>query len=692
MKRKSLVLLTLLGLAVSFPVARYADEGMWTFDNPPLKLWKEKYGFTPTQQWLDHLRLSTVRVNTGATGAIVSPDGLIMTNQHVGRDSVSKLSTAENDYVRNGFYAGTRQGELKCKDTEITLLTSYLNVTDRVQAAAKGAPSLKDADLARRAMMAAIEKEESAKTGLKCEVITLYNGGEYWLYRFKKYTDVRLVFSPEEQIAYFGGDYDNFTYPRFCLDITFFRVYENGVPAHTENFFKWSEAGPKEGELIFVPGFPGATARLLTLAQLRYQRDTGNPIQKAVWMARKNALVKYASRGAEQARQANVPRLGLENSLKRLIGQMEGLGNPRVFRKKEDDETALRQAVARNGELQEAYGDAWTQIEMAYRGLPAMAKRLAYTNLDASRLAQTASSFVRLSDELTKPSGKRYAEFRDERLPALKNTLTSTAPFYPEMEEALLTVWLEEAKENLGGADPFVKSVLGGMSPAEVSKKAVSGSRLADPAFRRELFEGGAAAIKASQDPLLDLARKVEPLIRELRQWREENIESIEAAAGERIAKARFAVYGKNLYPDANSNLRIEYGNVAGYEQGTTLVPYKTTFFGLFDRAASFANKFPFTLPQRYIDGRGKLDLNTPLNFAYSADTIGGNSGSPVVNTKAELVGINFDGNIQKLPNRYLYIDEAEGSRAVGVHSAAIIEALTKLYGAGSLVSELRGK
>jgi hypothetical protein len=503
---------------------------------------------------------------------------------------------------------------------------------------------------------------------------------------------VRLVFSPEEQIAYFGGDYDNFTFPRYDLDITFFRVYENNQPAKVEHYLKWASKDVTEGDLVIVPGFPGSTARLLTAAQIRYHRDVGNPLQMQVWTSRSAALKKYSERGAEQQRQASQTIRSLENSIKRMVGQQSGLENPRIFKKKEDEEAALRKAVAAKPEWQRAYGDAWSQIEKAYAALPAMSKRIAFSNLTASRLGTIASNFVRYAEEIRKPNDQRYEEFRDNRLEALKRNLLSPAPIYPEMEEAILAAWLEEGRKTLEDNDPFIRAAIGNSTPAEVAKRVVTGSKLHDLSFRKALFEAGADAISKSDDPLVELARKVEPIVRELRAWNEEKIQSVETSAGEKIANARFAVYGKTVYPDANFNLRIEYGTVAGYEEDTTLVPFKTTFFGLYDRANSFNEKPPYHLPPRWKDAKSVIELSTPLNFVYSADTIGGNSGSPVINRNAEIVGVNFDSNIQKLPNRYLYIDEREGARAIGVHAAATIEALQKLYGAGKLVEEIKGK
>jgi hypothetical protein len=678
---------------------------MWTFDNPPRKQWRENYKFDPPDSWLEHLRLSSVRVE-GASASFVSADGLVMTNQHVGRSAVQKLSTAERNLIKDGFYAPTRRDELRCPDFEASVLVSYEDVTGRVKAAVKRIASDKEASAQRGAEIAVIEKESNDKTGLRSEVITLYNGGEYWLYRFKKYSDVRLVFAPEEQIAYFGGDYDNFTYPRYNLDITFFRAYENGAPAKTEHYLKWSAKGADQGEFVVLSGNPGSTARLLSVAQLRYHRDTGNPLQMQSWTARRDALQRYASKGSEEARRASTPRLSLDNSIKRLVGQQAGLHNVRLMSRKEDDEKQLRSEVARRADLQRNYGTAWSQIEIAYRGLSTMGKRIAFSTLTpsrvdsfattfsnpVSRLAAIATVLVRYSEEVAKPNDQRYEEFRDSKLDSLKTGLMSGAQIYPDMEEALLASWLEGVQKALGTQDPFVRAALGGSTPAEAAKRAVAGTKLADVASRKALLEGGAAAIAKSDDPMIGIARRVEPTIRRLRSWYEDRVLSVEAAAGQRIAEARFAVYGKTISPDANSHLRLSFGKVLGYEEDTTLVPYRTTFYGLYDRAESFGQKPPFDLPDRYAKGRPSLDLSTPFNFVYTADTIGGNSGSPIINAAGEIVGVNFDSNIQKLPNRYMYIDENEGSRAIGVHSAAIIEALRKLYGAEKLAAEILGR
>ena len=689
---KKLILIAMLTALAIEPLSLYADDGMWTFDNPPRKQWKERYNFEPTDAWLEHLRLASVRLNDGGSGSFVSPDGLMVTNQHVASGQLQKVSTKEKDYTKEGFYARTNEEELKCPDLECNVLVSCEDVTARVQSAVKPGASDKEASEQRKAVTAAIEKEAIGKTGLKCEVISLYSGGEHWLYRFKKYTDIRLVFAVEEQIAFFGGDYDNFTYPRYDLDVAFFRAYEDGKPAKTPHFFKWSAAGPADRELVILPGNPGSTARLLTLAQIQYQRDVGNPLQRQVWTSRRDALARYAEGRPEQARQAGSAIRSLNNSLKRLVGQQEGLMNQRMMARKEAEEKALRDAVAQKADIQKAYGDAWEQIDAVYRALPSMAARIAFSNLTPSRLGTIASQIVRYAEEIQKPNDKRYDEFRDSKLESFTFALMSPAPIYPEMEEAVLSAWLEEGLKTLGPKDPFVRAALDGSTPSAAAKQAVSGTNLGNVAFRYSLRLGGADAIAKADDPMIVLARRIEPIIRELRVWNELTILNVDASAGEKLAKSRFAVYGRNLPPDANFNLRISYGRVLGYEEDTTLVPYKTTFFGLYDRARSFDEKAPYDLPKRYREGKDKLDLATPLNFVYTADTIGGNSGSPVINRNGELVGLNFDSNIQKLPNRYWYVEEAEGGRAVGVHSASIIEALKKLYGSDKLVKEILGR
>ena len=669
-----------------------ADEGMWTFDNPPLKQWKERYNFEPSKEWLDNVRLASPKVN-GSSAGFVSPNGLIATNHHVAAGYIERVSSKERDLLKTGFYAGSQAAELKIPDASASVLVAFDNVTDRVHSAATAGKT--DAEMAakRTAEISAIEKDCTATAGgLNCQVVSFYSGGEYWLYKSKIYRDIRLVMAPEEQAAFFGGDYDNFVFPRHDLDFTFLRAYENDKPAATPNYFKWSEKGAADGEFILVSGYPGSTARLLTVSQLTYQRDIGNPLQKKVWELRRKALENYSKKGDEQHRQAWPGMRGFANSLKRLEGQQDGLLNPRNYGQKVAEEKDLRDKLAAKPELDKQFAPAWKNIGDAYAKLPAMANRLAFSNISASRLASIAQQLVTYSIEAAKPNDLRYPEFRDTRLEAIKSSLASPAPIYLDMEEASLLFWMEEAVKTLGVNDSFVKAAIGNAEPSEVVKRAIRETKLNDPAARLALFDGGAAAIAASTDPMVTLARRVEPVIRELREWNEKTIQNVETANGTKIAQARFAVYGKTMPPDANSTLRIEYGKVLGYDEDTTLVPYKTTFFGLYDRAFSFGEKSPFELAPSLKARKDKIDLTTPLNFVYSADTIGGNSGSPVINRAGEIVGLNFDSNNQKLSNRYWYIEENEGSRAVGVHTAGILEALRKVYDAPGLVRELTGK
>jgi len=684
------VLFLIINFLINVPAA-LADEGMWTYDNLPLSQWKQRYNFEPTKEWIDKVRLASVKI-VGSSGGFVSPNGLIVTNHHVASSIIAQLSTKERDLMKTGFYARTQGEELKAQDAEATVLISYENMTERVHGAVKSGASNAEAAGQRSVVIAAAEKDSSQKTGLKCEVISMYSGGEYWLYCFKRYTDIRLVMAPEEQAAFFGGDFDNFTFPRHDLDFTFLRAYENGKPARTPNYFKWSETGPKENEFVVATGFPGSTARLMTVAQLAYAREHGNPLLRQVWETRRKALEDYSKLGAEQFRQASPGMRSFANALKRLTGQQDGLLNPRMFAKKEAEEKELREKLAQKPELQKLYAPAWENIAKAYTELPAMSKRLSFSSIGSSRLVSIASQIVNYHIETAKPNERRYPEYRDSRLDAFRTSVLSPAPIYVEMEGAALTAWLEEAVKVLGANDPFVRAALGDANASEVARRAVHETKLIDPAARKGLIEGPADAIAKSTDPMIMLARRVEPVLRELRAWNERHISDVEAANGTKIAQARFAAYGRSIPPDANSNLRISYGSVKGYEEDTTLVPFKTTFFGLYDRALSFDEASPYNLASSLKTRRDKIDLSTPLNFVYTADTIGGNSGSPVINRNAELVGLNFDSNLQKLSNRYWYIDENEGSRAVAVHSAGILEALRKVYDAGDLANELTGK
>jgi Peptidase S46 len=667
-----------------------AEEGMWTFDNPPLKQLQEKYKFTPNAQWLDHIRLASVRFNDGGSGSFVSPNGLVITNHHVAFGQLQKVSTAEKDYVKDGFHAKTQAEELKCPDLELNVLVSMENVTSRVQGAVKAGMTEKQALDARKAEQAKIQKESLDKTGFRSDVVSLYQGGEYWLYRYKKYTDVRLVFAPEQQMAFFGGDPDNFTFPRYDLDFAIMRVYENGKPIQTKDYLKWNSKGANDGDLVFVSGHPGSTERNLTMAQLTLDQELIFPARIARYKRWIQALRSYAARGPEQARQAAEDIFGLENSVKAVTGEFNGMDKA-LFDKKAKEESDLRAKVNANAEWRRQYGDAWDAIAAATKKQSELFKLQQFRSIStASNLASLARQIVIYVAEINKPDAQRLNGYHDSQLEELKFYLFSSAPVYADFEEAMLAFSLQDSLEQLGPNDPWVKAILNGKTPAQVASEVMKGTKLADPAVRKSLVEGGEAAVNASTDPLVVLSRKADPFFREIRKQYEDTVESVVTAATEKIAKARFAIYGKSVYPDATFTLRLAYGAVNGYPMNGTKAPSRTTFYGLYDRSASFDNKPPFNLMPRFVERRDKIDLSTPLNFVMSADIIGGNSGSPVVNRNGEFVGLIFDGNIESLTGNFVYLEEA--NRAVAVHSAAIIEALRQVYDETALANELEGK
>jgi hypothetical protein len=683
-----LACVALLSTALVCPAVR-SDEGMWTFDNPPLKQLQEKYNFTPSQQWLDHLRLASVRLNDGGSGSFVSAHGLLLTNHHVARGQLQKNSTAEHDYIRDGFYAATPEQEMKSQDLEVNVLVSMENVTDKVSAAVKGAKNAEEEFAKRKTVIADIERESTEKTGFRSDVVTLYQGGEYWLYRYKKYTDVRLVFAPEQQTAFFGGDPDNFTYPRYDLDMAIFRVYENGKPIDSKDYLKWNPKGAGDGELVFVSGHPGSTARMDTYAQLESLRDARAPYVLQTLKRRIALMKEYSARGPEQARQGASLIFGLENSLKVWQGRYDGLLDKNLMDKKRKDEEEFRAKVKANPEWQKEYGGAWDAVARAAEIEKPRIKEQYFRATD-SQLSTLAVTLVTYVAEIKKPDGDRLEGFHESQLDSLRLRLFSPAPIYPEMEIARMTSALEAGLKELGPKDPWLNAVLDGRPPKDAATQLITGTKMADPAFRKSLVEGGKAAVDASGDPMIAMARRIDPIRREQIKWLEDNVQSVEQRAGEQLGKARFAAYGKTTYPDATFTLRLSYGQVQGYPMNGTKAPYKTTFYGLYDRSASFDNKGPFELPKRYVDGKDKLDLTTPVNFVTTNDIIGGNSGSPVVNRNGEIVGLVFDGNIESLVGDFVF--DMTANRTVAVHTAAMTEALTKLYGAQQLVDELLGK
>ena len=661
---------------------------MWTFDNPPLKQLKDKYGFVPTQEWLDHVRLSSVRLNDGGSGSFVSPHGLLLTNHHVARGQLQKNSTPEHDYLRDGFYASTEAQEMKSPDLEVNVLVSMENVTPRVDAAVKTAKTPDAQFAARRAAIAAIERESQQKTGLRSDVVTLYQGGEYWLYRYKKYTDVRLVFAPEQQTAFFGGDPDNFTYPRYDLDMALFRVYENGKPIDSRDYLKWNPKGAADNELVFVSGNPGSTSRLDTMAQLEYLRDTRDPVIIKLLQQRIASLDKYSAQGSDQALQATSQIFFLQNSLKAYQGMYRGLTDKKIMDKKANEEAEFKARVMGNPQWKAEYGNAWGDIAEAEHKLAGKTTETFYRGMD-SQLATIAMQIVQYVAEVRKPDGERLPGYHDAQLESLRFQLFSPAPIHPGMEIARITGALNFDLAGAGPNDPFLKIILKGRTPEQAATELVNGTKLADPELRRKLVEGGEAAVNASNDPMIVLARELDPMRRQTIRWMQDNVESVEQRGGEELGKARFDVYGKSTYPDATFTLRLSYGQVKGYPMNGTIAPPKTTYYGLYDRAYSFDLKPPFNLPARYADNKAGMDLTTPLDFVTTNDVVGGNSGSPVINRSGELVGLVFDGNIESLVGDFVY--DPETNRTVCVHTAAMTEALRKIYHADALLQELLG-
>jgi hypothetical protein len=674
-----------------------SDEGMWLLNDPPKELLKAKHGFDLTDAWLERAMKASVRLNSGGSGGFVSADGLLVTNHHVAADSLQKLSTKDRDLYQLGFHAKDRKDEPKCPDLEINVLQSIEDVTDRVNAAVKDA---KDAAAARRAVLSEIEKESLAKTGLRSDVVTLYQGGAYHLYRFKKYTDVRLVFAPEHHIAGFGGDVDNFEYPRHGLDVAFFRAYENDQPVKCEHFFKWSETGPAENDLVFVTGHPGTTNRLETLAKLQHRRDFTLPYTLNRLRTLEAALTQYGDKGAEQRRQAGTALHSVANARKAFSGQLQGLLDPKILEQKDKAEWALMEPTVKG--VKPAVADGWHEekwpdtpwgvifkVQKTYRTFEREHALYETGHAFTSELFSIARHCVRLADELPKKSPDRLREYRDSNLDSLKFGLFSPAPIYKDLERAKLQASLTFLAEILGGEHKLTVLALGGKNPAQRATELVEGS-LYTPEARRKLVDGGAKAVAESKDPMILLAKAVDAEARALRKRFETEVEEPERQAYAELAKVRFAAFGKSVAPDATFTLRLAFGVVKGYEVDGEKLPFHTTFASAFDRAAAMNNRDPFEMPKRWTDGKAKVDSGTPFNFVSTADTIGGNSGSPVLNRAGELVGVNFDRNRHGLVRNFVYTEVQ--ARHIAVHSRAVLEALRKLYGAGALAKELTGK
>ncbi|MEL7496401.1 MAG: S46 family peptidase [Planctomycetota bacterium] len=661
-----------------------ADEGMWLFNDLPLKHLKEKHGFEPSAEWSEHLMKSCVRFNVGGSASFISSNGLVLTNHHVGSDTLHKLSSEENDYYTDGFLANSLEEELKAPDLELNQLINIQDVTAQVNAAVSSKMSAADAAKARRVVIGEIEKKATDESGLRSDVVTLYGGGRYHLYQYKKYTDVRLVWSPEANAAFFGGDADNFEYPRFCLDACIFRVYEDGKPAKIEHFLKWSSDGPKENELVFVAGNPGRTSRINTVAALRYQRDVRMPYVLDFIRRREVLLQQFSLGGKESARRAHDGLFGIQNSRKAYMGMLQGLQDPRVMASKVAAEEKLLAAVKADPKMAD-YASAWDTIaEIQKKRAATLGKGVRLT----TTLFTIAQQLVQMAEEDTKPSAERLPTFRESARASLQQQLFSTAPIYKDLEQALMADRIALMLESRGGDDVLCQKILNGMSAQDRAADLVKNTKLHDPEYRKALAAKGQAGIEGCEDPMILLAKMVDPIVRKEQQEADELAE-MERQAYAKIAEAKFATEGTSAYPDATFSLRLAFGPVVGYEENGETISAMTNFAGAFTHEERHAGQEYFDLPKSWHDAKsnGKLKMNTPYNFVCTADIIGGNSGSPVVNKDLELVGLIFDGNIQSLPADYLYSDRQ--ARSVSVHSNAIREAIRYVYGAESLSDQL---
>lgn len=673
------------------PAPARADEGMWLYSKPPLKYLKDRHGFEPDQKWLDHAQKSSVRFPSGS-GSFVSAEGLVMTNHHVAASTIQRLSSKDKDYLKEGFHARKRDEELKCPGLELLCLMKIEDVTGRVTEAVKPDMTPEEAAAARKAIMAKIEQEAEEKTKLQSEVVTLYQGEQFHLYLYKKYTDVRLVFAPEKQIAFFGGDPDNFEFPRYNLDVTFFRCYEENKPAKIDNFFSWSPYGAKENELVFVSGHPGRTSRLNSVADLEYLRDFGLPFRLQTLNRLEVLLSVFSDRSAENRRQATDLLFGVANTRKALHGEMGGLLDPAFMKAKKDAEEKLLAAIRKDDKLKDA-ADALKKIAELQKLRREIIRPFTALEQNAgfqSDLFGYARTLLRAGDEREKKNAERLAEYRDSGLPSLKNRLLSKKAIYPEYEILRLADWIGFLAQMVGYDNPTVQKLLDGKSPRERAVEVIRGTKLADPEVRKALWEGGKSAVENANDPLLAFVRILDPLARQVRKRVETEYAEVSTQAYAKIAKARYAIEGDSVYPDATFTLRLAFGVVKGYEEDGKQIPFETTFAGLYERAKEHDFKHPFDLPQRWIERKDKLDLKTPFNFVLTADIIGGNSGSPVFNKDSQIVGLIFDGNIQSLIADFAYSDKQ--GRSVAVHSRGMTEALSKVYDATELVEELTGK
>ncbi|MFZ3264377.1 MAG: S46 family peptidase [Terriglobales bacterium] len=684
---KRLTLLASLALVclALFTQSIRADEGMWTFDNFPSKTVGAKYGFAPSQDWLNHVRLASLRIAGGCSASFISPEGLVMTNHHCVVECVEQISTPKDNFVDDGFIAKTDAEERKCPAFELDQLVEIRDVSKDVQGAIAGKTGY-EANRALHAKEAELQQSCGSRESVRCDVVSLYHGGIYDLYRYKRYTDVRLVFAPEYAVAQFGGDPDNFNFPRFDFDIGLLRAYEGGKPVASPEYLRWSADGSKDGELVFVSGNPGGTSRELTNTQLAFERDTFFPYLMPVLAEYRGLLEEFRTRGPEQAREANEDLFFVENSFKAYFGRQGALLDPQFFATKVEEEKKLRAATDAAPKLA---GDvsAWNDIAKIQQ----LRQQLFMRNVALSGrmfrsgLIGYAVTLVRAAAERAKPNAERLPEFTDQALVGIQQQLSAPVPIYKDIEELDLTFLFTMVRRDLGTDDEFVKKMLGKESPEQLAQRLVNGTRLEDPKVREELYKGGLSAVEASTDPMIRFAASINPDLLAVRKDYEARVDAPTRAVAERIAKARFAVYGTSVDPDATFTARLSYGTVKGFEdaEGKFVQPY-THMGGLFERATGAS---PYKLPESWLKAKGLLNLSLPMNLSTTNDIIGGNSGSPLINKEAKVVGLIFDGNIFSLGGDYGY--DAKQNRAVAVDSRALLEGLRKVYHLDRVVDEI---
>jgi hypothetical protein len=677
----------LIVVGLLLPAAAFADEGMWTFDNFPSAIVKAKYGVNLDKAWLDRVQGAAVRLSTGCSASIVSANGLVLTNHHCVRDCAQALSSAGRDYVETGFMAAKRDDEKLCPGMQAEVLATISDVTARVTKAAAGKTG-QDFVKARDGEIAAVEKESCAgkEDKFRCQVVTLYQGGQYKLYTYRKYDDVRLVFAVEGNTAFFGGDPDNFNFPRYDLDCSFVRLYDGGKPAATPDHLTWSAAPPKDGEPLFVAGNPGTTQRLLTADQLETLRDLNLPETLILFSEFRGRLLRFTEESAEHARIANDLLFGIENSFKAYRGEEKALVDPALIAAAHKKDADLKARVAKDAKLAAATGDPWSDIAKAQVSLKALYMRYGMTESRAgfgSGLFGYARQLVRAAAEKSKPNSERLPEYTDSRLALLSKTILDPQPVYPELEQVALEFWLSKLRENLTADSDGTKLFLGKDSPEALSARLAK-SKLSDPKVRKALWDGGMAAIQASDDPMIKYVLATDGMSRGVRKDYENRVTGPVDRAAQKIAAARFAIYGTSIYPDATFSLRLSYGKVEGWSDNGITVPAFTYYKGLWERATG---QFPFALTLRWKNAQSKVDPNTVFDFVSDNDIIGGNSGSPAIDAQGNVLGAIFDGNVDSLGGDFGFDDRV--NRAVSVSTAAITEALKNVYGDQSLVAEL---